>query len=68
MLGPPKPAEYYEVKLAGKTYLVYYNKELTLEMLEEDCLTKVITHEQAREMKSLIDMYLYGLYIKEENI
>lgn len=44
--------------LGGKLYIDTVNRPFTDEL----------TPEKAREMKSLIDMYLYSLYVTEANI
>lgn len=45
-----------------------YKDILTLDIDYEGADSLEITPEIAREMKSIIDLYLYSLYVKEANI
>lgn len=41
---------------------------LKVDDIEGSPLNSILTPEIAREMKSIIDLYLYSLYVKEEGI
>lgn len=60
----------YGSDLGGDIELVFDSTGLSLGIMElEGQYSKVmLTPEIAREMKSVIDLYLYSLYVKEANI
>ena len=61
----------FAMELGNDVILRFIDGKLSLDVYDSrwmDWYVEELTPETAREMKSLIDMYLYSLYVKEAGI